>query len=187
MNCPVNGLEATSHFLRIWFDGCGGLVELRAFRDSKVSRRFFPLDQPEKIAEWAAGHQGWDVYYGTCPRKDESSGRETNLRDLPGLWLDFDFKDFDAGGIEVMEILDGFAHPPSLLVHSGGGIHAYWKFERPVPPTRKMKGQLKGLCRHLRGDPSATDLSRIMRLPGTWNHKPKYRIPLPVLLLRGLD
>ncbi len=187
MNCPVNGLEATSHFLRIWFDGCGGLVELRAFRHKKVSRCFFPMDQHEKMAEWAVAHRAWDVYYGTCPRKDESSGREINLRDLPGLWLDFDFKDFDAGGIEVMEILDGFAHPPSLLVHSGGGIHAYWKFERPVPPTRKMKGQLKGLCRHLRGDPSATDLSRIMRLPGTWNHKPKYRIPLPVVLLRGLD
>ena len=186
---PVDVVEEAIRFLRTWFDGCGGLVELRAIQGKKknVERRFFPVDQPEEIAEWAAGLQDWDVYYGVCTRKDDSSGKETNLRDMPGLWLDFDFKEFAAGEIEVMDILDVFKYPPGLLVHSGGGIHPYWKFERSVPPTLKMKGQLKGLCRHLGADPAATDLSRIMRLPGTMNHKPQYGIPLQVVVLRGLN
>ncbi len=175
----------TLAFLASWFAGCGGVVEGRAFRHPEIERQFFPVDHLEKISAWAARHQEWNVFYGTCPRKNDSSGKESNLQDLPGLWVDFDFKDFEAGGIEVMEIIDSFKHPPSLLVHSGGGIHAYWKFERPVPPTLEFKGQLKGLCRHLRGDPSATDLSRILRLPGTFNNK--YEVPLPVVVLRGLD
>ena len=57
----------TSRFLHTWFDGCGGFLELRAFRDIEVNRRFFPVNLPEKILEWATRHQGWDVYYGTCP------------------------------------------------------------------------------------------------------------------------
>ena len=177
--------ESEDSFLSLWFKGCEGSIEGRAIRGNEVSREFFPVDEPRKAVEWAVQYQGWNVFYGICPRKDDSSGRESNLRDLPGLAVDLDFKDFEGGETEVWALIDGFKYPASLLVHSGGGFHAYWKFRDPVPPTQKLKAQLKGLCRALRGDQAATDLSRLLRLPGTWNYK--YNPPIPVRVLRITD
>ena len=177
--------ERITVFLTQWFEGCGGRIELRAFCGTEVERKFFPMSEISEIARWAERRPDWDVYFGVCPRRDTSSGSEKNLIDLPGLWVDFDFKDFEAGGLDVLEILDPFKYPPTFLVHSGAGLHAYWKFTTPVVPSPEMKSQLKGLCCTLRGDVAATDLSRILRLPGTLNHK--YEVPLPFVVLRGLS
>lgn len=37
--------------------------------------------------------------------------------------------DFDTGA--VVERLDALENPPSFIVHSGGGIQAFWRLERP--------------------------------------------------------
>ncbi len=176
--------DRTTGFLSTWFLGCSGFIELRAFRGVEVERKFFSMNHVAKVSEWTAKHSDWNIFFGAVPRKDTSSGSEKNLIDLPGLWVDCDFKDFPGGGLDVLEIIDAFKYPPSFLVHTGGGLHGYWKFQTPATPSREFKGQLKGLSRHLRGDPAATDLSRILRLPGSFNHK--YEVPLPCVVLRGL-
>ncbi len=174
-------IEQAVDFLSFWFEDCEGFIELRAIRGDEVDRAFFRLDQLEEATAWAARCEDFNIYFGACTRKDDSSGKKDNLYDLPGLWVDFDFKDFESGEDQVIKTLKGFRPQPSLLVHSGGGIHAYWKFRKPVPPTPELESMLKGLCRHLHGDLGATDLPRILRVPGTWNHKYEPIRPVKIL------
>lgn len=75
---------------------------------------------------------------------------------------------------------------PSMLVFSGtGGAHVYWTFDRPVTPeewTPMANALAEAQRRHgLMTDLACTtDAARILRVPGTLNHKAPS--PLPVSL-----
>ena len=71
---------------------------------------------------------------------------------------------------------------PSVIVDSGGGLHAYWLLNEAidvradVPDSETTEAaitsalkQLAGICA---GDLNVCDLARVMRLPGTSNTKP---------------
>ena len=73
--------------------------------------------------------------------------------------------------------------PPSVVVSSGHGLHVYWLLDRPVTVTDDNRQEVMDTARKVqqlirnaasrRGwhiDPVA-DLSRILRVPGTWNYK----------------
>jgi hypothetical protein len=66
--------------------------------------------------------------------------------------------------------------PPNILVDSGGGLHAYWVANRPIPlagwliVARQFKQWFIDLG--IRGDLGITpDSGRVLRLPGTANMK----------------
>lgn len=75
---------------------------------------------------------------------------------------------------------------PSAIVKSGGGIHVYWISKLPLTPQewqpfasglRNMMAANNLLC----DGGLTTDIARILRFPGTFNHK--YDPPKPVELL----
>jgi hypothetical protein len=59
---------------------------------------------------------------------------------------------------------------PHLTVHSGGGLHCYWRLEREQEPD-EVESLNRRLCHMIGGDMSCTDRGRIMRLPGSFNGK----------------
>lgn len=69
---------------------------------------------------------------------------------------------------------------PTLVVFSGSGYQAAWKFEEPVVLVREdftqdsaavelVESRNRKLVEELGADPAATDVSRLLRLPGTVN------------------
>lgn len=70
--------------------------------------------------------------------------------------------------------LGRFPHPPTLLASSGRGLHAWWRLTEPVDPETG-RALCQDLARALSGDPGAADEGRCLRLPGTFNPKPKVR------------
>jgi len=62
-----------------------------------------------------------------------------------------------------------------VLVDSGGGYQPYWLLREPVELNQetiaRLEGINRGLALALGGDAAATDASRILRLPGTFNLK----------------
>jgi hypothetical protein len=61
---------------------------------------------------------------------------------------------------------------PTAIVASGTGnnVHAYWRLAEPVDPATAE--ELNGaLAAALGADPVVRDAARILRLPGTFNHK----------------
>jgi hypothetical protein len=75
---------------------------------------------------------------------------------------------------------------PSAVVNSGGGLHVYWITIEPLTPAdwRPYAEGLKALllAEGIKCDAGlTTDDCRILRVPGTFNHK--YDPPRPVVLL----
>ncbi|MEO8612837.1 MAG: hypothetical protein ABI690_33395, partial [Chloroflexota bacterium] len=61
--------------------------------------------------------------------------------------------------------------PPSVIVHSGGGYHAYWLLDEPTTDLSTSRQVLQGLARALGGD--GLSPAQSLRLPGTVNTKPE--------------
>jgi putative DNA primase/helicase len=184
VNCPADAREAALHFLSAWFAGCEGLAELRWITPEGARQEFFALTHLENMADRAVdlSHQRAEVYFGCATRvkvRSRPRGRNADVLHLPGLWCDLDFERFDAGGIDALEFLEAFRPRPTQIVHSGGGLHVYWKFAEPLLPTDRRRAMLRALARTLRADPGATDFARILRIPGTWSWKRE----VPVRLL----
>lgn len=184
MTCPLDAADAARHFLRTWFAGCEGLAELRVLTPQGARAEFFALTHVENMAARAVelSRQRAEVYFGTATRvkvRGRPRGRNADVLHLPGLWIDLDFDAFDAGGIDALEILEAFRPRATQIIHSGGGLHVYWKFAEPLLPTDRRRAQLRALARTLRADPAATDFARVLRVPGTWSWKRE----VPVRLL----
>jgi len=78
------------------------------------------------------------------------------------------------------------------IVGSGGGLHCYWPMSRDmtIAEWRPVAQNIKLLCKQegMVIDMAVTaDAARLMRVPGTKNHKKKYVQPLPVKLLMEGD
>lgn len=121
--------------------------------------------------------------------------RAANATWLKAIWIDCDVKAGDAAHYhtvtEAFDALQAFYDKvglpfPSMVVHSGGGLHVYWIADAPMSPDewRPYADGLKALLikEGIKCDTGlTTDIARILRVPGTLNHK--YTPPRPVQLL----
>ncbi len=77
--------------------------------------------------------------------------------------------------------------PPSSVVHSGGGLHAYWHLVEPldaVTERERAESLLRRLAAYFTSDVYVAEVARVLRVPGTLNYKAKYGEPRPVVLER---
>jgi hypothetical protein len=124
-----------------------------------------------------------------------------NADDVKALWLDVDVKP-EKGYATVDDAIAALGDfraranlPPfSAIVLSGGGIHAYWISDVPLPVDewRPYAEGLKALAKThgLRCDAQITaDPARILRVPGTYNYKtePPRPVRLAALAPHDLD
>ena len=134
-----------------------------------MSRKFFA--DPMEAARYAVSLMHEDVYIGVAPRHGED-GTKASVARLRALWADLDLKgDHTREG--RMWQLEGLSCHPSMLTWSGGGWHPYWLLKEPAEGSKELdKAELimQHLAEGLDGDP-VHDRSRVMRMPGTFNHK----------------
>lgn len=147
-----------------------------------------------------------DVFFGVLPR----ANRGRSSADVPYanyLWVEIDGSDHGQDG--ALAMLDNAIHaedvfPPHIIVGSGGGVHAYWRLlttERLDDDTRRKalsttmrriciaigncrwEGQTVRPINRYRPYPDAvsTDPARILRVPGTHNHKPLRNCTVSIL------
>lgn len=75
--------------------------------------------------------------------------------------------------------LMGAALPPSMVVDSRNGLHAYWLAEEGEDPAHYREIE-EGLIRAFSGDERAKDLARVLRAPG-FDHRKEAPYPVRVL------
>jgi hypothetical protein len=132
-------------------------------------------DAMDRIAAWVRQHRKFqDLYMGVAERRTDENGTKENCAVIRVLFCEIDFKDQTEA--EVRAALAAYRFPPSIIVHSGGGLHVYWILDAPAnladPDTlATVEGAVRELVRVLGGDPNAVDASRVLRIPGTFNHK----------------
>lgn len=108
----------------------------------------------------------------TVNQTDLKGRKQNNIVAARAIWADLDDKD-RAPGVEVD--LQSLALPPTMIVKSGHGMHLYWMLATPTHDLGRAKALLDSVQHHLRDwgcDANATDIGRVLRLPGSWNMKP---------------
>lgn len=180
---PHRGLTTMYDFLRFVLSGpdgdtrpCEHLAELRCIKEAPsrtVKQDWFHIESSldwmsEKAAAMDA--KGYEVYYGVLPRINSNGGTAKDVLDYAGiLWADVDAKHHGDSKVLAFGAVADFPIPPSAIVDSGHGYHAYWKLDRSIHFDRARQ-IMKGIAREIGGDP-VYDAARILRLPGLNNHK----------------
>lgn len=153
----------------------GSLIEIRyklGGGQRGMGQLWVPCDRPQVAAEQIDGlGRRTDVYAGVAPRRDRHGGLRA-IHELHTLWADCD-------GPESLARLAAFESPPSIVVASGTPhhAHAYWGLDAPISPVDAVALN-KRLAAALGADPRATDAARILRPPGTRNHKGAEPVPV---------
>ena len=110
------------------------------------------------------------------------------------LWLDIDigaqhakpdYADAKSFAADFKNFMAGTGLPVPWIVSTGHGVHLYWPLGVTVQPDKwsRLMARLFTACNKfgLKYDHAATDISRILRVPGTYNYKDT---PVPVVILR---
>lgn len=152
------------------------------------------------LEAWAAKE---NVYVGCALRSANLGptlrGEKAECTGIPGVWMDIDYgaehkkPNLPPTEEEAMELIRAMGPAPSVLIHSGRGLQAWWLFREPWALDRdadrdEAEALTKGWCNTLRAKAKAKgwdadqvgDLPRVMRLPGLWNRK---GVPLKTKLL----
>ena len=147
-----------------------------------------------------------DMFFCTSMQRDHKTSPNGTRRAaksgaaalaLKSIWVDIDVKAGDPRHYhteaEALKAILLFAKTvglpdPSAIVRSGGGLHVYWintiemTAKEWLPYAQGLKHLL--LANNILADAGlTTDAARILRVPGTLNHKPKYPKPMPVELV----
>lgn len=155
------------------------LGELRLIHDGEVKQQFHA--DPERAYESALGWDGlgWDAYFGVLNRVRESGKAEDCVANTGVLWADLDAKNIGGTHMAALMALQKADMAPSILVDSGHGLHCYWLLRAPVAFDRAAAA-MKGIARQIGGD-HVHDAPRVLRIPGTHNHKYGQEIPVRLL------
>lgn len=152
----------------------GMKLEMRAIRlgGRGVAGQAF-VDNAAEAEAFAMKHgRDAEIYMGVAPRTGDKEYGSPRV-----LWTDIDFKDTPEALARVELMLVDPA--PSIVVNSGGGLHVYWILDGEVSEDRVVP-MLRRLVRDVGGDMTGAEVARILRLPGTMNHK--YRPPRMVTI-----
>lgn len=112
---------------------------------------------------------------------DGTGRKEENITHLASLYADLD-KGFPPGHL--------WGIPPTRTVCSSPGkYYAFWDLQEPLPMQENREqylGVLSALVQKVGGDPMAKDISRVLRVPGFYNNKPKYIADRPIVKALGI-
>lgn len=162
---------------------CAGVLELRLKFASRVRRVFIDPGDTAALANCVEENQNADIWFGVATRRDRSGGALTNCQHLGALFVDLDCPADGAGRAAALQRMAAFPLPPSIVVDSGGCFHCYWLLREPAD-VQSEQSAIYAMLRRLRvaldGDPAAAEPARVLRLPGTWNHKYTPRRPVTI-------
>ncbi|RJR36926.1 MAG: DUF3987 domain-containing protein [Desulfobacteraceae bacterium] len=155
----------SEQFFKTLYQNCeGGNVEFRYLPSGKQD--FLPMERAVALQSFPSGQ---DSYFGVATRN--GGGTKEHIIHIPGLWADLDFKQVPME--QAKENLKACPFPPSIVIDSGGGFHAYWIFREPAAKSDipLIESYLRRLASYLQADMSGAEAARILRVPGTLNRK----------------
>lgn len=151
---------------------------------------------------------GVDIYAGVgLSPKDYGQTRRCLQKDIAGIpafWIDIDIADgvhkkqnLPRNTQEAMKLFEWLEQKPTMVVHSGHGLQAWWVFKEPwlfdsdaerrdaaKMAKRFVYGFKKHAAKYNWDVDSVHNLDRVLRVPGTTNYK---STPIPVGFLERND
>ncbi len=180
-------------------------------KKNKLSKYFHNADEATAYA--IEQSQYGDVYFGVCTVSGTFADNSANVKKratsfevvgCPALYLDIDYgnthqkKNLPLTEQDAIALIALMPTEPTFIINSGNGLHAYWLFDKLVLiNNEEIRTLLQALSKdwnHLlinKGKDfgysidSVYDLARVLRVPGTLNHK---SLPLkPVTIIDKSD
>jgi hypothetical protein len=160
------------------------VIEFRVLKNEGGSDgRLFtmnPIEIQDLARKYNAGNKV-SVYFGVAPRKiGSTTGKKTDVAVIPALWCDVDVLKMGWDMDRTLGLIKGHELRPSAIVNSGNGLHLYWRLEDAfIPPTDENAQywnvsrveETMGLLATVFAGDNTHDISRLLRVPGTWNTK----------------
>lgn len=171
-----------------------GCLALWSLSDKKT--QWFEANELALIAETALQLAAQDdVYFGLGLQREclteNQRGTAKDVIAIPGLWIDIDVKDPAHKGLaypptkeDALKTVAVFPLQPTVIVDSGHGFHVWWLFKRlwvfgtegDRQRAQRLSTDFQQTLQEIAARQgwtidSTQDLSRILRLPGTWNRK----------------
>lgn len=150
--------------------------------DGRKVQKFYPTIDALIHAAHNLDGEGYDAYFALGTFDDSGSRVANHVKQLKAFFLDLDCgptKDY-LTQTDALTALRSFCKksklPRPTLINSGRGIHVYWRLDAPISREtwHPVAERLKALCKRngLHADPVVTaDAARVLRIPGTHNHK----------------
>lgn len=123
------------------------------------------LRHKEILALNAYQERGFHFFFTVCPTDYSAKRKMENVVGAKCLWVDVDHLDQE----QLQSRLQGIPIPPNLIVRSGGGFHLYWILDGFYEPDDQVKAACKKVHRWIKDSDYTHDLTRLLRIPGTWN------------------
>lgn len=170
----INIVTATANFERI---------ETRTFIDDEAMRAYIKDEHAKRRGVFWQPNECYDREY---PHARPGKKDVTRIRVLH---LDLDFKDFFGENREVPQHQKDELHlrvkagkglgpngedvPPTYIVFSGGGFHAYWVLGESLEPTQENIARVEAInaniAKTFRAGSGTKDISRLLRVAFTTN------------------
>ncbi len=126
------------------------------------------LLEPERIERLVSENKaGANIFAGILPRERKGDGSAKDIKGGRVVWVDYDHITPEEA---IMKADSKGCPPPSMVVNTGHGAHLFWKLDG-YTPAADINIFLKRFATFVGADTAATDLSRILRLPGFQNTK----------------
>jgi hypothetical protein len=194
---PRLDLKAALGFIKTYPAATGHkiitLCALMANKRGMVGRSFDPTDH-EAIGRWLTSVDAFaeGIYFGVNEAA-KIIHKKLEARDIfraHAAYIDLDPNKAEVekpGGLErererlMTKICELYVSdiPPTVVVDSGGGYHAYWLFAEPICRDAEDESNFRRRAecasielQHVLGSDSVSNVDRVMRLPGTVNRKP---------------
>lgn len=122
--------------------------------------------------------------------------RKDFISQISCLAFEIDFKDHTVNSPEELlhRTVNGFLGSPlrpAIINRSGGGLHVFIPLEGTLEATPGNIARVEAATGRLidlyGGDPNAHDVGHLLRLPYTFNCKPRYGRPILIEPVEGLD
>lgn len=180
----IEEIEETQRFWRHLFGGERGQLMVwtgvrgddgKIVGESILSNNFAYPGAAPSAAEWALekAEEGREVYFCThlltSPKR-----RKEYAQDARALWAEYD------GG----EVPNGSLRPTATIESSPGHYQTYWRLDKAVRPGAAEELN-KRIAYATGADPSGHDLTQLLRVPGTVNHKYEGKPLVQIVELRG--
>jgi hypothetical protein len=152
------------------------LIRTSARNDTKVGSRYFPNSDGVSREQYS---EETNVFFGVCPRERMKPGKG-NIQFTTCVWTGLDIGPDGYSGKEkhfvserqAMMAIMAFPLKPSIIVHSGRGMHLYWLLKRvtEIVDPGGFERLLDKIGSYFQC-PTPSGLDAVLRLPETWNSK----------------
>ncbi len=203
--------ETTEFLEQLWAGKPDDLYMLIWTHAGKQSAWFTDIEQAAIYAVGCAGDTYVGVGLSSSDNGESLRCAANDIVGIAGMWADVDYEDGAAHksskknlplaptDTDARKIIEAVGLKPTLIVHSGHGLQAWWLLKEPLifdnETERKAAAAMARLWQrniHQRAElmgwsvDSVPDLARLLRVPGTQNCKiPDATVPVRLILSDG--